>query len=127
MDTAPDETPRTSAHEQPGPIPPTPSTAQPGEPGEPGEPGVPGVPGVPGEQRLHRVGRGRMLAGVAAGVADYFDVDPTLVRIGFVVLAFLGGLAVPLYLAGWLLIPDEDSDVSVAEELLAHERPRSAY
>ena len=68
-----------------------------------------------------------MLAGVAAGVADYFDVDPTLVRIGFVVLAFLGGLAVPLYLAGWLLIPDEDSDVSVAEELLAHERPRSAY
>ncbi len=77
--------------------------------------------------RLHRVGRGRMLAGVAAGVADYFDVDPTMVRIGFVALAFLGGLAVPLYLAGWALIPDEDSDLSVAEELLARERTRSAY
>jgi phage shock protein PspC (stress-responsive transcriptional regulator) len=76
------------------------------------------------EQRLHRVGRGRMLAGVAAGVADYFDVDPTIVRIGFVALAFLGGLAVPLYLAGWLLIPDEDADQSLAEELLAHERSR---
>ena len=68
-----------------------------------------------------------MLGGVAVGVADYFDVDPTLVRIGFVALAFLGGLAVPLYLAGWLLIPDEDSDISVAEELLGRERARRAY
>jgi phage shock protein PspC (stress-responsive transcriptional regulator) len=68
-----------------------------------------------------------MLAGVAAGVADYFDLDPTIVRIGFVALAFLGGLAVPLYLAGWLLIPDEDSDQSLAEELVARERARSAY
>ena len=47
--------------------------------------------------------------------------------IGFVALAFLGGLAVPLYLAGWLLIPDEDSDVSVAEELLARERAHGAF
>ena len=52
---------------------------------------------------------------------------PRIVRIGFVALAFLGGLAVPLYLAGWLLIPDEDTDVSVAEELLARERAHGAY
>ena len=68
-----------------------------------------------------------MLGGVAVGLADYFDVDPTIVRVGFVALAFLGGLAVPLYLAGWLLIPDEDSDVSVAEELLARERAHGAF
>jgi len=68
-----------------------------------------------------------MLAGVAVGLADYFDVDPTIVRVGFVALACLGGLAVPLYLAGWLLIPDEDTEVSVAEELLARERARGAY
>ena len=68
-----------------------------------------------------------MLAGVAVGLADYFDVDPTMVRIGFVALAFLGGLAVPLYVAGWLLIPDEESDLSVAEELVERERARSAY
>jgi phage shock protein PspC (stress-responsive transcriptional regulator) len=65
-----------------------------------------------------------MLAGVASGLADYFDVDPMLVRIGFVVLTLVGGLAVPLYLAGWLLIPEEGSDLSVAEELFAHERAR---
>ena len=59
-----------------------------------------------------------MLAGVAAGLADYFGVDPLLVRIGFVVLALMGGVAVPLYLAGWLLIPEEDAELSVAEELM---------
>ncbi len=111
MDTAPEETPGASATEQPSQLPPT----------------EPPGPGPAREQRLHRAGPGRMLGGVAAGVADYFDVDPTIVRIGFVALAFLGGVAVPLYVAGWLLIPDEDSDVSVAEELLAHERARSAY
>jgi phage shock protein PspC (stress-responsive transcriptional regulator) len=84
-------------------------------------------PGYGDEQRLHRGDHGRMLAGVAVGLADYFDVDPTIVRVGFVALAFLGGLAVPLYLAGWLLIPDEVSDVSVAEELLARERARGAF
>jgi phage shock protein PspC (stress-responsive transcriptional regulator) len=65
-----------------------------------------------------------MLAGVASGLADYFDVDPMLVRIGFVVLTLVGGLAVPLYLAGWLLIPEEGADLSVAEELFARERAR---
>jgi phage shock protein PspC (stress-responsive transcriptional regulator) len=73
---------------------------------------------------LHRAGPNRMLAGVAAGLAEYFDVDPTLVRIGFVVLSLAGGLAVPLYLAGWLLIPEEGAESSVAEELVARERAR---
>lgn len=62
-----------------------------------------------------------MVAGVASGLADYFGVDPTLVRIGFVALALVGGLAVPLYLAGWLLIPDEGGGPTVAEELLDRE------
>lgn len=78
------------------------------------------------EDRLHRLRQGRMLGGVAAGVADYFDVDPTLVRIGLVALTFVGAVAVPLYLAGWALIPDEDTDTSIAEELLARERAYGA-
>jgi phage shock protein PspC (stress-responsive transcriptional regulator) len=65
-----------------------------------------------------------MLAGVAAGIADHLDLDVTLVRIVLVVLAFVGGLAVPLYLAAWLLIPDEGADVSVAEELVDQFRSR---
>jgi phage shock protein PspC (stress-responsive transcriptional regulator) len=77
---------------------------------------------APREERLHRSRRNRMVAGVAAGMADYFDVDPTLVRIGFAVLTLMGGLAVPLYVAGWLLIPEEGAELSMAEDLLARER-----
>ncbi len=122
MDTStPDSTPSEPSPTGPGPS--GPASAGPG-PGSSGPgPSGPGPVGG-GEERLHRCRDGRMLAGVAAGLADYFDIDPTLVRIGFVALALLGGLAVPVYLAGWLLIPEEDTDVSVAEELLARERAR---
>ncbi len=118
MHSAPDETPAASGGSDATSVPTTEQHAQFPPPPSPGH---------PDDQRLHRGGHGRMLAGVAVGLADYFDVDPTMIRIGFVALAFLGGLAVPLYLAGWLLIPDEESDVSVAEELLARERARGAY
>ena len=120
MDTAPDdETPDSFTLGTPH------DAGAAGEPPQP--PSTPPPPsGRSGEQRLHRAGQGRMLAGVAAGLADFFDVDPTIVRIAFVVLAFMGGLAVPIYLAGWLLIPDEFSDTSVAEELLARERAHGA-
>ena len=61
-----------------------------------------------------------MLAGVAAGLAEYFDVDVTLVRIGLVALTLLGGAGVPLYVAAWLLIPEEGSEVAIAGEILSH-------
>jgi len=61
---------------------------------------------------------GRMLAGVAVGLARYLNVDVTLVRVVLVVLAFVGGAGVPLYLAGWLLMPDEATGRSFASEII---------
>ncbi|HEV3281893.1 MAG TPA: PspC domain-containing protein [Acidimicrobiales bacterium] len=78
------------------------------------------VPASRRPERLHRSRNHRMVAGVADGLAEYFDIDTTLVRVGFVALTLFGGLAVPLYLAGWLLIPEEGSDCSVAEDFLGH-------
>ncbi|HSZ36285.1 MAG TPA: PspC domain-containing protein [Acidimicrobiales bacterium] len=119
MDTAPDETPEgPGANEMTGAA--TSSTT-------PQPPSQAAGHGHSHEMRLHRRRGGRMLGGVAVGLADFFDVDPVLIRVGFVVLTFVGGLAVPLYLAGWALIPDEDTDTSIAEEILARERTRSAY
>lgn len=46
-----------------------------------------------------------VLGGVAAGLGDYFDVDPLLVRLGFVFLAFLNGLGLLFYVVCWLLVP----------------------
>ena len=66
---------------------------------------------------LRRCPHERMLAGVAAGLADYLEVDLTMVRIALVVLALIGGIAIPLYFAAWLLIPSEDAEQSIAEEL----------
>jgi phage shock protein PspC (stress-responsive transcriptional regulator) len=56
----------------------------------------------------------RMLGGVAAGIARYLDVDVTVIRILFAVLAVFGGAALPIYVAGWLLIPEDGADQSIA-------------
>jgi phage shock protein C len=66
-----------------------------------------------------------MLAGVAVGIARYLNVDVTVVRIVLVVLAVVGGAGVPLYLAGWLLIPEEGSEQSIASEFIQSRHSRS--
>jgi phage shock protein PspC (stress-responsive transcriptional regulator) len=71
-----------------------------------------------GRTTLRRPFEDRMLAGVAAGLARYFGVDTTIVRIAFVVLTIVGGAGIPLYLAGLLLIPDEGSDQSIAGSII---------
>lgn len=61
--------------------------------------------------RIRRtVHQDRKVAGVAGGLARYLDVDPVLLRVGFVVLAFFGGAGLLLYGALWLLLPEEGSD-----------------
>jgi phage shock protein PspC (stress-responsive transcriptional regulator) len=72
---------------------------------------------------LCRPHQGRMIAGVAAGLAEHFDVDVAVVRVGLVVLTLFGALGVPLYLAAWLFVPDECDDESVAEHLLGYGCP----
>ncbi len=60
----------------------------------------------------------RVIGGVASGLGEFLNVDPLLVRIGFVGLMVFGGLGLLLYVGGWLLVPEESSDESIAEELL---------
>jgi phage shock protein C len=66
-----------------------------------------------------------MLVGVAAGIAEYLDLDPTIVRIVLAVLAIVGGVGIPLYLTGWLLIPEQGAENSIAADILASYRARS--
>lgn len=58
-------------------------------------------------RRLYRSSRDKMLAGVAAGMADYFEVDPTIVRILWVLSFFAGGVTLVLYVILALVIPVE--------------------
>lgn len=61
------------------------------------------------EKRLTRVEEGRMIAGVCAGLGRYFGIDPTLVRIIFVLLALFAAGGVLIYLILWLLMPVESA------------------
>jgi phage shock protein C len=85
------------------------------------DPGTTGsVPDSGPESRsLYRPADDRMLAGVASGMARYLGVDVLPIRIALVVLCFVGGIGVPLYLASWLLIPAESQDGSTGQSIAA--------
>lgn len=78
-----------------------------------------------GGAQLYRPYEGRMVAGVAAGIAQYLAVDPTIVRIVLAVLTVAGGAGIPLYVAGWLLMPEEGAPQSLASEFIGSFQGRS--
>ena len=61
------------------------------------------------DRKLYRSQRNRKLAGICGGLGDYFNCDPTLVRVAWVLATFLSaGIAILLYLALIFVIPNED-------------------
>ena len=64
-------------------------------------------------RRLMRPRAGRKIAGVCAGFAEYLDLDVTLVRLVWLMIAFFGGSGVLAYVIAWLLMPDEPAVVAV--------------
>ncbi len=58
------------------------------------------------EKRLVRSTSEQMIAGVAGGLAEYFNMDPTLVRLIFVLLALAGGPGVLIYIILWIVMPE---------------------
>jgi phage shock protein PspC (stress-responsive transcriptional regulator) len=59
------------------------------------------------QRRLTRSSSDRVLGGVAGGLGRYFDIDPIIFRIGFVVLTIAGGAGILAYLAAWLFVPED--------------------
>jgi phage shock protein C len=58
-------------------------------------------------RRLYRCREDRRLGGVAAGVAEFFDLDPTLVRVLWFLSIFVGGFSILLYVGLWIIVPLE--------------------
>jgi len=75
-------------------------------------------------RQLRRSADDKMLAGVAGGIARYFGADVTLVRVIIAALALLNGVGVALYIAAWLLIPEDGSDQPIAAAWIANRRDR---
>ena len=59
-------------------------------------------------RRLYRSQTEKMIAGVCGGLGEVLDVDPTIVRVVFVLLALLAGHGILLYIILWLIMPRQD-------------------
>lgn len=59
------------------------------------------------KKRLHRSNENKVIAGVCGGIAEYFDMDPTLIRLAWILFCALGGSGVLAYIIAAIVIPDE--------------------
>jgi phage shock protein PspC (stress-responsive transcriptional regulator) len=72
---------------------------------------------------LVRSRKGRMVAGICAGIADYSGLDVTLVRVIVAVVSVItGGTGVLAYLAAWMIIPGEGEKASIAQDILGEKQ-----
>ena len=82
------------------------------------------------EKRLTRTENNKMICGVCAGISKYFGIDPTLIRLGFVVLTCFSGAGLLAYLIAAFIIPKEKAVVNAAsqdyEDLTQQEAPLEA-
>lgn len=79
-------------------------------------------------KKLVRKTDDKMIAGVASGIADYFGVDVTLIRVLFVVTAIFGGFGLVVYIVMWILVPEEGSGRAMIDNMIdsASEKPAPA-
>ncbi len=66
--------------------------------------------------KLYRSEKGRVIAGVCSGLGEFFQVDATIVRLIFILIAVFGGGGILLYLILWLIVPSEGSGSEITKE-----------
>jgi phage shock protein C len=63
-------------------------------------------------KRLYKIEQGKMVSGVCGGVAEYFNIDPSLVRIGWVVIGLAAGAGLLAYIIAAIILPTKSSVVN---------------
>jgi phage shock protein C len=66
-------------------------------------------PAQTAQRRLYRSATDKMIAGICGGLADYFNMDPVLMRVLFVLFALVGGPGILLYIILWIVMPVKPS------------------
>jgi len=66
-------------------------------------------------KRLYRAREGAIIGGVCAGLAEYFDTDPVLIRLAAVLLFFAGGVGLLSYIVAWIIMPGRPLSFAKAE------------
>lgn len=59
------------------------------------------------KKRLHRSNENKVIAGVCGGIAEYFDMNPTLIRLAWILFCALGGSGVLAYIIAAIIIPEK--------------------
>ena len=59
------------------------------------------------QKQLYRSKKNRMILGVCGGVAEYFNIDPAIVRLGWVIISFTYGLGILAYIVAIIIVPEE--------------------
>lgn len=62
-------------------------------------------------KKLYRIQEGKMLCGVCGGIAEYFNIDPTLVRLGAVLLCCAGFSGVLVYVVAAIIVPEKPAAI----------------
>ncbi len=75
-----------------------------------------------GPKKLIRPREGRMVAGVCAGLGDYFGIDANIVRAILAGLVLFGGFGALIYVVAWAVVPEEGEDTSIVENLINKNR-----
>ena len=70
-----------------------------------------------GDKRLYKSSENSMLCGVCGGIAEYFDIDPVIIRVIFVFLALVQGLGILLYLVLLIVIPKKGNKDTAEERI----------
>jgi len=70
-----------------------------------------------GYKKLYR-SKTRLLGGVCAGLAEFLDLDPSIIRLIFIIVTLLGGSGILIYILLWLIIPEEGQPAEITEEKL---------
>jgi len=76
-----------------------------------------------GRKKLYRSVDNRWLVGVCGGIGEYFDIDPTVIRIVFVLAAFIFGGGLWIYIILWIIMPLNPDDFLTVETAPAEEAP----
>lgn len=71
-----------------------------------------------GGKRLLRLQDGRMVAGVCTGLAAYFKLDVNLIRLAFGIFTIFYGVGILIYLAAWIILPEEGQDSSPLDSFI---------
>ncbi len=86
-------------------------------------------------KRLYRSKQDKMIAGVCGGIGEYFQVDPVWVRLIAVLLVIANGIGILLYIAGWIIIPENPKQKDtkktkvedVADQVVKHAKDKKTH